>query len=149
MYAFMELKRLSARIQYGSHIAIIFYYGSKSKEIRSKFRPGVLMILSMLSGGLGRPGVLTLVTPDIFLEPGCTSKGNIKIVLWVCSLGKAPMEYQTWCENTVLGPKVIKLCFRLESMLTHIQLNAFGQIRTLYPLTTIDEMLSEGIQSIS
>ena len=87
--------------------------------------------------------------PAFFLGPECTSKGNIKIVLWVCSLGKAPLEYQTWCENTVLGPKIIKLCFKLESRLTHIQLNAFGQIRSLYPLTTIDEMLSEGIQSIS
>ena len=42
----------------------MFYYGSKSKEIRSKFPQVVFMILSILSGGLGRPGALTLVTPD-------------------------------------------------------------------------------------
>ena len=43
-------------------IAIIFYYGSKSKESRTKFPPVVLLIFSMLSGGLGRPGALTSVT---------------------------------------------------------------------------------------
>ena len=64
------------------YIAIIFYYGSKSKESRSKFPPVVLLIFSMLSGGLGRPGALTLVT-QFFFGPECTSKGNIKIVLWV------------------------------------------------------------------
>ena len=50
------------------YIAIIFYYGTKSKENRYEFRTDVLMILSMLSGGLGRPGALTLETPDFFWD---------------------------------------------------------------------------------